>query len=136
MANLSYNTKQKQLIRKIMTKNNSRQFTCEEISDLLKKEGTPVGKATLYRFLDKLSETGEVRKFVEPGSKSARFQYIDSQLNCQEHLHMRCIQCGMLFHLGCEFMHGVGEHIQKHHNFKIDNSKTVILGLCEKCSKV
>lgn len=134
MSGSSYNTKQKQLITKLLIDNKTHQFTCEEISDLLKNNGTPVGKATLYRYLEKLSVTGEVRKFIEPGSKSAYFQYIDNELNCKEHLHLMCTDCGKLIHLGCDFMNGVGEHILNHHKFRIDNSKTVIYGLCENCS--
>lgn len=134
MANSTYNTKQKQLIKQILTENKEKQLTCEEISDLLKQEGTPVGKTTVYRFLEKLSQSGEVRKLSHTKGKSTTFQYIDKELNCEAHLHLRCSECGKLFHLGCEFMNGVGEHIKKHHRFKIDNSKTVILGLCENCS--
>lgn len=136
MANSTYNTKQKKLIKTILTDNKHRQLTCDEISDMLKNEGTPVGKTTVYRFLQKLSESGEVRKFTDTDGKSTSFQYIDKELNCEGHLHLRCTECGKLFHLGCDFMNGVGEHIQKHHRFKIDNSKTVILGLCENCNCV
>ncbi|MBQ8504104.1 MAG: transcriptional repressor [Clostridia bacterium] len=133
MSGSTYNTKQKQLIKSVMTDNKDKQLTCEEIADLLKNMGTPVGKTTVYRFLEKLTENGEVRKFIGINGKSTSFQLIDKELKCEEHLHLRCTECGKLFHLGCEFMNGVGEHIQKHHRFRIDNSKTVILGLCENC---
>lgn len=133
MANSTYNTKQKQLIKDIITGYSESQLTCEEISDLLKEKGTPVGKTTVYRFLERLCENGEVRKLTDTNGKSAAYQYIDKNLNCEGHLHLRCTECGKIFHLGCEFMNGVGEHIKKHHRFEIDNSKTVILGTCENC---
>lgn len=134
MPNSTYNTKQKQLIKKIITENKDLQLTCEDISDMLKKANTPVGKATVYRFLEKLAQNGEVRKFTETNCKSATYQFVDKELNCEEHLHLRCVQCGKFFHLGCDFMSGVSEHIKMHHRFEIDNSKTVILGTCENCS--
>lgn len=135
MPNLTYNTRQKRLIHSFLEENSGSQFSCDEIIYLLKKEGTPVGKATVYRFLDTLVKNGEVRKYTDTDSKISTFQFIDKRLNCQEHMHLKCVSCGKLFHLGCEFMSDVGEHILEHHRFKVDNSKTVILGLCENCCK-
>lgn len=133
MADISYNTKQKKLIEKVLTRNPEVQFTCEDVALLLKTEGTPVGKTTVYRYLENLSKTGRVRKSQSLDGKSSVYQYIDDGLDCEGHLHLRCTSCGRLFHLGCEFMSGVGEHIRMHHNFIIDNSKTVIYGICESC---
>ena len=133
MADISYNTKQKKLIEKVLTRNPEVQFTCEDVASLLKTEGTPVGKTTVYRYLENLSKTGRVRKSQSLDGKSSVYQYIDDGLDCEGHLHLRCTSCGRLFHLGCEFMSGVGEHIRMHHNFIIDNSKTVIYGICESC---
>ena len=135
MSNSTYNTKQKRSILQLLENNKDRQFSCEEITELLKNNGTPVGKTTVYRFLDCLEKSGQVRKYTDSDSKISSFQYIDSQLNCQEHMHLKCICCGGLIHLGCEFMSEVGRHILEHHRFRVDNSKTVILGVCENCAK-
>lgn len=134
MSKVTYNTRQKKLIYDLLLKNRHSQLSCESIVDLLKEEGTPVGKTTVYRFLEALSLKGEVRKYVDSQEKTAVYQYIDKSLNCESHLHLKCISCGKLIHLGCEFMDSVGEHVLKHHNFRIDNSRTVILGCCEECS--
>ena len=133
MSGSTYNTKQKRSILQLLENNKERQFSCEELTEELKKTGTPVGKTTVYRYLDSLVKSGQVRKYSDTDSKIAFFQYIDKQLNCQEHMHLRCTRCGELVHLGCDFMCEVGEHILKHHNFRVDNSKTVILGVCENC---
>ena len=133
MSNSTYNTKQKRSILQLLEDNKHRQFSCDGITEALKERGTPVGKTTVYRYLDSLVKSGQVRKYTDADSKIASYQYIDGQLNCQEHMHLRCVQCGELVHLGCDFMSEVGEHILKHHNFKVDNSKTVILGICENC---
>ncbi len=133
MSVSTYDTKQKRLISKLLTENKDKLLTCDEISFMLRTEGTPVGKTTVYRFLEALSEKGEVRRSSDPESRCTVYQLIDKKHNCEQHLHMRCTECGKLFHLGCEFMNGVGDHIQKHHNFIIDNSKTVIYGQCDNC---
>ncbi len=134
MQRTTYNTKQKQIIFEFMLENKEKLLTCDEIGDALKNSGTPVGKATLYRFLDALVSSGDARKLSDDNKKSAAYQLLDKGMNCAGHMHLKCTQCGELQHLGCEFMHSVGEHIFNHHNFKIDNAKTVIYGICNKCT--
>lgn len=133
--NTTYNTKQKQLILAFMKENKNEQFTCDNIADMLKQMGTPVGKTTVYRYLDRLANSGKVRKITGGNSKSALFQFVDEEMNCDSHMHLKCLGCGEFIHLGCDFMHGVNEHISKHHHFTVDNSKTVLYGMCEKCSE-
>lgn len=135
MAKAVYNTKQKQIIYDFLLQNKDRLLTCDEIADSLKSSGTPVGKATLYRYLDSLVASEDARKILDGDKKSAAYQLINHELNCKHHMHLKCVMCGELEHLGCEFMDAVGEHILSHHNFRIDNSKTVIYGLCGKCSE-
>ena len=135
MSKIKYNTKQKQLIYDYLLSNREKLLSCDEISDNLKTMGTPVGKATLYRFLDSLVTSGDARKIVDEGKKSAAYQLLDKEMNCHSHMHLKCTCCGALTHLGCDFMNTVGEHIFEHHKFKIDNSKTLIYGLCSECSE-
>ena len=131
---VTYNTRQKQLVYDFIVKNKEKQFTCDEVTFLLSKAGTPVGKTTVYRQLEKLSKEGAVRKVKSNDSQNSFYQYIDSEMNCSEHLHLRCTRCGEYVHLGCDFMSKVSEHIFTHHNFTVDNSHTEILGICGKCS--
>ncbi len=135
MAKITYNTKQKNLIYEILEKNTSCPLSCDGITDMLKNEGTPVGRATVYRFLETLAEKGEIRKLLDSQSKTATFQLIDKSKNCQQHMHLKCIHCGKIFHLECDYMSDVSGHILEHHNFRVDNSKTVILGVCENCAE-
>lgn len=131
--NGTYNTRQKKIIEKFLKKNITTQFTCEEISEKLKNEGTPVSKTTVYRYVENLTKDGKVRKITGGGCKSAHYQFIDEEMNCHSHIHLKCLKCGEFIHLGCEFMSGVSEHIYEHHRFRVDNSKSVLYGLCEKC---
>ena len=135
MARVKYNTKQKQIIYDFLLLNSDKLLTCDEISDSLKLLGTPVGKATLYRFLDSLVLSGDIRKVADENKMSCAYQLIDKNLECHSHMHLKCTECGMIKHLGCEFMADVGTHILKHHQFRIDNSKTLIYGLCSDCSE-
>lgn len=133
--NGTYNTRQKKIIEAFLKENIGGQFTCEEISDALKQRGTPVGKTTVYRYVEKLVSEGKIRKITGGLSKSAQFQYIDEEMNCHSHMHLKCLKCGAFIHLGCDFLSGVNEHIYEHHRFRVDNSKTVLYGLCDKCAE-
>jgi len=130
----TYNTKQKQLILDILLKSKEKQLSCEEIEETLRKNGTPVGKSTVYRYLLSLQSEGKVRKFNSETSKSATFSYIENEKECSRHLHLRCLSCGEFTHLSCKLMDEVSQHLINDHKFSIDNSKTVLYGLCEKCS--
>lgn len=132
--NITYNTKQKKFIVDFLKENTGKQFTCEEISAKLKTNGTPVGKTTVYRYVEKLVAEGKARKITDGISKSAMFQYIDENMDCQSHMHLKCLKCGDFVHLGCDYLSDVNKHIYEHHRFRIDNSKTILFGLCENCS--
>ena len=68
--------------------------SAEEISRYLAEEGSPVGKATVYRCLDRLVEQGTVRKFLLGEGESACYQYQTGE--CHSHYHLKCACCGAL----------------------------------------
>ena len=132
---VTYNTRQKQLVFDFICANKDKQLSCDEITFLLASNGTPVGKTTVYRQLQKLENEGKIKKIHSHNSKYFTYQYLDREMNCDGHLHLRCSGCGEYVHLGCDFMNKVSEHILDHHNFTVDNSRTEIVGLCGKCSE-
>lgn len=130
---MSYNTKQKQLILDLFLENKEKQFTCEEIESELKNKGTPVGKSTVYRYILKLQNEGKVRKFNDESLKSAIYSYVENKEECCNHLHLKCLHCGEFVHLNCHITEEVTSHLINDHKFILDNSKTVLYGICEKC---
>ena len=68
----SYSTKQRSVILDKMMLNKNHQYTAEELLHTLKNDNTPVGKATLYRYLDHLVQTGEVKKFFKNNKRTIR----------------------------------------------------------------
>lgn len=132
--NCTYKTKQRDSILNLLTNNKDEHLTADEVYERLKMLGSCVGKSTVYRYLDRLVSEGTVRKFIVDDINGACFQFIDSQNECQEHFHLKCSDCGVLFHVECNYLNNMNKHIYKHHNFKIDNLKTVLYGLCEECS--
>lgn len=129
-----YNTKQKEKLLDYLIKNKDRHTNVQEISAYLYAEGTPVGTATIYRQLDKLVESGVVRKYAFDGKTGACYQYIDSEKDCHSHFHLKCLSCGSLIHLNCDHLSEINSHIEKEHGFRIDSSQTVFYGICADCS--
>lgn len=133
MSSSTYNTKQKKLVFDLVKSNGQKQLSCDEITYLLVQQGTPVGKTTVYRQLEKLSADGKLKKINAQNSKSVLYQFVDENMHCDEHMHLRCIRCGKYEHLCCDFMKTVSEHISQHHNFAVSNYHTEILGICADC---
>ncbi|MDD6344814.1 MAG: Fur family transcriptional regulator [Oscillospiraceae bacterium] len=130
-----YNTRQKENLLKFLRENSSEHITVQKICNFMSNAGTPVGTATVYRQLDKLVEQGTVRKYLLDGRSGACYQYTGNDSECCEHYHLKCIICGKLIHLDCEFLNNINSHILEHHGFVVDNSKTVFYGQCSECLK-
>ena len=60
----NYNTKQKERISELFQQQGDRHVTAGEISLYLQEQGTPVGMATIYRYLDQLVSEGIIRRYV------------------------------------------------------------------------
>lgn len=132
---MAYNTKQRENILEYFILNKDKHITADNIISYFKEKGSPIGKATVYRCLDKFVEENMVRKYTIEDGISACYQYIEKNHDCKNHYHFKCTTCNKLFHVDCEHMADICGHIKKEHNFEIDNSKTVFYGKCEECRK-
>ena len=128
-----YRTRQRELILQFLMENRQRHLSAEEIGDYLRAQGSPVSRATIYRYLDRLTEQGKVRRYFLEEGTGACYQFSDGE-GCREHFHLKCLGCGKLFHVECDYLDQVQAHIYAHHQFTIDNTKTVLYGLCACCA--
>lgn len=135
MKQEGYNTRQRSEILSYLKNNAAHHLTVDDITSALSSEGSSVGKTTVYRYIDKLVNEGKVQKYFISNSKSACYEYIGDNSCCRSHYHFKCNLCGQLLHIDCDMMDEAFMHINSHHGFLVDNTKTVIYGLCEKCAK-
>ena len=105
-----YKTKQKDCLLNVLKEHKDSILSCDDIYMLLVKENKKIGIATLYRQLEKLVESGVIRKY-------------------------KALKCNKLFHLDCEEAKHLIKHIEEKHHFKVMSSKVVLYGLCEDCAK-
>lgn len=126
-----YSTKQRDAILSFLKENNAH-VSASDIVFHLKEQGYKISTATVYRTLDKLVSDGVVRKMVVGDGSGACYQYLDGD-GCSEHFHLKCIKCGKLIHLSCEFLHSLEQHIFEDHGFTVSSGRTVIYGTCAHC---
>ncbi|MDE6725590.1 MAG: transcriptional repressor [Ruminiclostridium sp.] len=132
----TYKTRQRLQVLNCLIDNKAKHLTADEIAVILKEQGADVGKTTVYRTLEKLVEEGSVRKYLCEEGKSACFQYVDDSGECHLHFHLKCVKCRKLIHLECDYLSDLEKHICEHHKFTVDNTKTVLYGICEDCGHV
>lgn len=128
-----YNTKQRSTLLNFFENNKDSCFTAK---DIIKNPEIDLGEATVYRVLAKFVEDGTLKKYASQGSEGAYFQYNSSSPECNSHFHLKCTQCGTLFHMDCHLMDSIKEHIKDEHSFTIDNSKTTLYGICDNCNNI
>jgi len=131
----TYKTKQRQLILNYLIQNKNTHITADDVSDHLRRQGTSVGKATIYRYLDRLVAQNVVRRFSLGNRASACYQYIGDDQDCQAHYHLMCTGCGKLIHMECSDLDRIFCHLDEEHSFKADPSKTIVYGECRECSR-
>ena len=125
-----YETKQKTAIVDFI-KSKSGHITAKDIVSELSVLGEKVSTATVYRRLEKLVNDGMLKKYIT--DNGACYQYSE---DCKgDHFHLKCTRCGTLLHVDCEFLMSIAPHIMEHHRFRVDNRRTVMYGLCEKCDE-
>ena len=89
----------------------------------------------MYRYLDKLAGEQRIMKYVADKGEKAVFQYVDEGRHCREHLHLKCVQCGRIYHLDCHFMDEVRAHLMAEHGFTLQCEGSVLYGLCRHCAQ-
>ncbi len=101
--------------------------TADEIYDEIIKEYPNISRGTVYRNLQRLCETGDIRKREIPGGADV-FDHI-----CSDHYHVRCIKCGRVFDVDMEYMADMEKYIKDTHGFVFIGHDIVFKGICPEC---
>ena len=128
-----YTTVIRTKILEYLKNNSNRTVNVSDISDYLKSNMCEVNVSTIYRYLDKLAGEGTVIKYVAEKGSMAVYQYVETGHRCEEHLHLKCVKCGSVIHMECDFMKEISEHIKDHHGFDIQCKNSMIYGVCKNC---
>ena len=75
-SNSGYNTAARSRILAFLKENSYRTVNANDILKVLKDNGNDVNITTIYRYLDKLTESGEVMKYIAENGTRAVYQYV------------------------------------------------------------
>ena len=103
--------------------------TADEIYEEIVKEHPNVSRATVYRNLNLLSETGHIRKIEIPGGADC-FDHI-----CHDHCHVKCEKCGRIFDVDMEYVTGLEKNIRNDRGFSFTGYDIIFRGICPNCQK-
>ena len=101
--------------------------TADEIYEVIAKEHPTISRATVYRNLNRLSQTGKIRRIEIPGGAD-RFERW-----CHPHYHIKCEVCGRIFDVDMEFVTGLEQGIHDTHGFAFTGYDILFRGICPDC---
>ena len=102
--------------------------TADQVYAFVSEKYPEISRATIYRNLNQLSETGEILRFKNPFGAD----HFESQ--CDPHYHFICRKCGEIKNI--EFSLDLSESVRKCQetaNCTITDHLLIFEGFCEKC---
>ena len=127
-----YSTRQKRELLSFLKNHDLQHYSVDDLVFEMLQQGEKIGRSTVYRFLETLAEQGTVRKYQNSRGMTL-YQHVEHSADCDAHFHMMCRECGRLFHVSCDLMASLANHISSHHHFCIDPRETTLVGVCARC---
>ena len=124
-----YRTEKREALASFLRSHQKEAFSLEELCEILCPDGK--GKSTVYRLIAQLTDEGILRRFSREGG-GISYQYIGGDA-CGAHLHLRCTACGRVIHLEGGAAAPLGTLLEKEYGFRLNEGRTVLLGLCADC---
>lgn len=125
------NTVQQKVIAEALTKLHGSHPTADDVYRAVNADYPSISKATVYRTLNKMAETGQALK-VPVSSGAGHF---DDTL--RPHNHIVCTSCGRVDDVEVSLPHSAGEVIASAHapGYQITGYEFLFQGLCPNCAK-
>lgn len=120
------NTKQRELILKEL-KDDYTHPTVGELYEKIHKKNSKIGKATVYRNINKLVDEGKVLKI----SLGENEEHYDGHTHNHYHLYCKC--CKKIYDIEDIKEKNFKERLEKENNIQIDSTKIVFYGICKNC---
>lgn len=130
-----YKTRQGDELRAFLENASGRHITAGDVCEYFKRNGKPMGVATVYRQLEKMVDEGIATKYSIDANTPACFEYIGIHRKDEICYHCKCQVCGKLVHMHCDELPELQKHVLEHHGFAIDPVRTVFWGICRECAE-
>ena len=104
-------------------------FEADELAYRLRKKGSRVSKATVYRTLPLLVKAGLIKEVIH-GEKHHHYEHNHEE---SQHDHLICLKCGKIVEYEEESLREIERKICKKHQFRPQKIVVEIFGYCKKC---
>lgn len=126
-------TTQRSLVYEILTENEDKHLSPEDVYELIKDKNPKMGIATIYRTLQLFDEIGLVYKHNFDDGCS-RYEILPpNSSEVHQHHHLLCKKCGKIIEVKEDLMNSLEEMIEKQYNFEILNHVVMFTGICSQC---
>lgn len=123
---MSRGSKQRDTILRVVI--NSRNHPrADWVYDQVRQEIPHISMGTVYRNLNSLAESGEIRQ-LDIADGTSRFDG-----NTDDHYHFRCEECGHIFDLDEPVDRSISEKVAEDTGFKVFRQRMELIGLCNAC---
>lgn len=104
-------------------------FDVEELIMRLRQRGLRISRASVYRTLALLVESGLVQEvYIEDGHM--HYEHIYGH---EHHCHLRCLGCRKIIEFQDDTLAAVEKRIQATHHFEVTGHKLEVFGYCASC---
>jgi Fur family transcriptional regulator, ferric uptake regulator len=107
-------------------------FDFDDLYDMMKEHAARVSRATIYRTLPLLIESGLIREAFR-GLAGAQYEHVYGHAH---HDHMLCIRCGRYVEFNDERIEKAQEEVCNKFGFFPVDHKLGIRGYCRKCASI
>ena len=101
--------------------------SANEVYEFIHKDHPSIGKGTVYRNLNILSQENAIHK-VEIPNGSDRFDY-----RLGKHYHVKCIECSQIFDVDMNEIPNLEKHIHDTHGIQFLDYDILFRGICPAC---
>ncbi len=131
-----YRTQFKDDLTGYLSTHAEKRFCAADIIAYLNTLGRTTNPATVYRNLDRLTESGVLMKQKKASDDCCYYQYMEPTHHCEAHLHLQCRKCGKIVHMEGEIMSMLTDFMMRKYGYTLDCKESMIFGICEKCRKM
>ncbi|RKY29980.1 MAG: transcriptional repressor [Candidatus Omnitrophota bacterium] len=126
---LKFTSERKLILKEVFSSH--KHFDVEELFGRLRKKDRAISRATIYRTLPLLIESGLIREALRCRD---RFYY-EHVFGHPHHDHLLCIGCGKVIEFRDERLEKLQNEVCKKYGFELIEHRLGIKGYCKKCQK-
>ena len=106
-------------------------FDIEQLYDIIHKDHSEVSRATVYRLIPLLVESGLIQKSVR-GDTRDKYEHIFGHTR---HAHWVCKECGTVIETVIQRLMKLLQYQAKEMRFSITDTSLELRGVCSNCNK-